>query len=253
MPTRRLFRFAYHTAQTTKGRFRPHQLRDADAFAELSPVLYARGFTYGGLLLNLPAENRDKAPQVDISSLSASDLIVLNTRPPIHDLKEEDERPVACSYSNLEDKVFEAFSPYLEICARKRVRLSEKTAHMLPEEYKSRADILFKVNVDAAYKKYRPYGQRVPWQTLKNSDQTAAYLIQVAKLWEGGPGLLAAFGMTGTDTLVWNYFLRTRHEEWVGPYRFLMAEVETHDPPLLPTDLSFADGWTVKPILQIRK
>ena len=57
--------------------------------------------------------------------------------------------------------------------------------------------------------------------------------------------------MAGTETLVWNYLLRTRFPEWVGSYQFLMAEVLPGKLPQQPTDLTFANEWKVTPILRL--
>src|SRR2546428_9791180 len=117
MSPKRIFRFAYHTSQSSDLRFRIHQLRDGDAFVQLSTALYSKGYEYGGLLLNLPSDEPTKAPQVDVSSLTSSDLVVLNTRPPIDDVEAEIKRPVRVSYTKLEDLIFAALKPrYFEWC-----------------------------------------------------------------------------------------------------------------------------------------
>lgn len=251
MPNKRLFRLAYHTSENKEGRFRFHQLRDGDAFVQLSPLLYERGYTFGGLLLNLPAKNRLQATHFDLAAFTSSDLIMLDTRPPMDDLDQKDNRRVPRSYNNLEDSIFEALRPYFKKCARSRIWLSETAAQNLPDAFKNRADIVFKENVDASYKRFREYDPVSQWEKPQKSNMTAVFLIQVDELWEKGPGLLAVFGMTGTDTLVWHYLLRTRYPQWVGSSRFLMIEMETQAPPLSLTNLSFADDWKLSQIIQI--
>src|SRR6267143_479448 len=107
MSPKRIFRFAYHTSLNDKSELRLHQLRDGDAFAELSAPFYSKGYEYGGLLLNLPSEKEADAPHFDVSSLTSSDLVLLNTRPPIHDIDQENKHPVRRSYTLLERHIFE--------------------------------------------------------------------------------------------------------------------------------------------------
>jgi hypothetical protein len=251
MSHKRIFRFAFHTSLSEISRFRIHQLRDGDAFAELSAVLYPRGYEYGGLMLNLPSDEKN-APEVDVSHLTSSDLIVLNTRPPIDDLDMGVRHPVRCSNTNLEKLIFGAVKPqYFKICARSQVILSEAMAEQLPNNFKDRANILFHSSLDGSYVKYRGLGDRFWQKPPDDQKRTAVYLIQIPALWEGGPRLLASYGMAGTETLGWNYLLRTRFQEWLDSYQFLMAEVLLSKLPDKPTDLSFADKWQVTPILPI--
>ena len=122
MSSKRVFRFAYHASQISDVRMRMHQGRDADALLELLPVLNQKGYRYEGLLLNPPSEKREDAPVVDISFLSASDLVVLTTRPPLHDIEAGDKRPIRRSFTNLEELIFAALRPkYLAWCVHGRL------------------------------------------------------------------------------------------------------------------------------------
>ena len=114
MSSKRLFRLAYHASQSKNVRFRIHQLRDGDAFSELAAALYSRGYRYGGLFLNLPPDEPEKELSVDVSSLTSADLLVLNTRPPIHDREEEVNRPVPESFTDLEKLIFQVLKRYFE-------------------------------------------------------------------------------------------------------------------------------------------
>jgi hypothetical protein len=250
MSSKRVFRLAFHSSHSNDLRRRIHQLRDGDAFVEISPVLYARGYEYGGLVLNLPPGESGKVYDVDVSFLTSSDLLVVNTRPPLHDVEEEDKKRVATSSTNLEEKLFDAVKSYLVKCARSRVKLSETMAGQLSEGYRDRAHIWFHEYTDGSYIKYRGLHDKA-WQTPSGPDRTAFYLIRIPEIWEGGPGLLVAFGMSGTETLVWSYLLRTRFPDWVLSYEFLIAEAVPGILPQQPSDLSFADSWEVTPILQL--
>lgn len=253
MSPKRIFRIAYHSSQRSDPRFRIHQLRDGDAFAQLSMVLYSRGYDeYGGLLLNLPSESKVEAPPVDGSFLTSSDLVVLNTRPPINDKSAHNRHRVRCSYTELEDKIFAALRPgYLKKCARSEIILPEVIAKQLHGDFRNKAFIQFHSSQDSSYMRYRGYDDEFWSKPPVDEKRTAVYLIQLPAIWPGGPGLLAAFGMAGAETLVWNYLLRTRFRKWIDSYQFLIAEVLLRNLPDRPIDLSFADDWEVTPMLRI--
>ena len=250
MPPRRIFRFAYYTSQSDDLRRRIHQLRDGDAFSEVAAALYARGYVYGGLLLNLPPDEPHGPPQIDLSFLAPTDLLVINTRPPLHDRSQENKKKVPHSGSDFERGLFRALESYFEMCARSRIKLHERIARQLPEDFRERADIKFHEYTGGTYLKCRGFDGGF-WQKPKPPGATAFYLVRIPAAWENGPGLLAAFGMSGTDTLVWNYLLRTRHAEWLESCEFLMAEVVPPPLPQHPTDLSFADDWQLTTVLRL--
>lgn len=250
MSSKRIFRFAYHTSLSNRSRFRIHQLRDGDAFAELSAAL-SRDYEYGGLLLNLPSEKTEPRIPVDTSFLTSADLVVLNTRPPIDDIDEGDRHYVSRSYNSFEQDIFNALKPrYFERCARSHITLSRALARQLPEKFKDRANMLFHQNINGSYISYGEYAAE-PSQSPADQRLTAAFLIQIPAIREGGPGLLAAFGLAGIETLAWNYLLRTRFREWLDCYQFVMAEILPRRAPRKPTDLSFIEQWEVAPILSI--
>lgn len=252
MSPKRVFRFAYHASQRGDLRLRIHQLRDGDAFLELLPLLNKKKYKFEGLLLNPPSDSREQAPRVDISFLSSSDLLVLNTRPPINDEEAEIKRPIRRSYTNLEDLIFNALEPeYLKYCSRERIELSEALAQQLNAGFRHKAEIIFHSAVDSSYVRYRGLEDKFWQKPPPTEKRTAVYLIQVPAIWPGGPGLLAVFGMAGTETLIWNYLLRTRFPEWLESYQLVIAEILLRDPPEKPLDLSFADDWVVTPMLCI--
>jgi hypothetical protein len=249
MSSKRIFRLAFPTSKSSDLRFRIHQLRDGDAFVQLSAVLYSRGYEFGELLLNLTSED-DKTPPVDLSFLTSSDLLVISTRPPLDDKKEEDKKFVPSSESSLEKKVFRALEAYFDKCARSRVKLAQPIARQLPVPFRERADITFREYGDGSYMKYRSHNARF-WQKPAAPNSTVFYLVRIPAIEPGGPGLLTSFGMSGTETLIWNYLLRKRFPDWVFDYRFIMAEVELGRIPQQPDDLSFADTWELTPILKV--
>jgi hypothetical protein len=252
MSSKRVFRFAYHASQRGDLRFRIHQLRDGDAFLELLPLLNKKKYKFERLLLNPPSDLPEDAREVDISFLTSSDLLVLTTRPPIHDIDDEIKRPIRCSYTNLEKLIFDALHPnYLKHCSRERIELSEPLAQQLNAGFKQKADIIFHSAVDSSYVRYRGLEERFWQRPPATEKRTAVYLIQVPAICPDGPGLLAVFGMAGTETLIWNYLLRTRFPEWLDSYQLLIAEMLLRDIPEKAVDLSFADDWEVTPMVAI--
>jgi len=152
----------------------------------------------------------------------------------------------------LENKIFAALRPgYLQKCARSEIILPEVIAKQLHSNFRNKAYIQFHRSQDSSYMRYRGYEDEFWSRPRADEKRTAVYLIQLPAIWPGGPGLLAAFGMAGTETLVWNYLLRTRFLEWIDSYQFLIAEVLLRDLPDRPIDLSFADDWEVTPMLSI--
>ena len=81
--------------------------------------------------------------------------------------------------------------------------------------------------------------------------RTAAYLVHLPEVWAGGPALLAAFGMGGTETLGWARLLATRYSHLLCTEAFVMAEIDTGELPPEPHDLSFVDTWTVNMLTEV--
>jgi hypothetical protein len=87
-----LYRLAYYSTPERRDReVLIHQLRDGDAALELVDVLRERGYRYGGLLLNYPGKPATAPRQVS-ATFKATDLLVLTSRPPMHDELDGDRR-----------------------------------------------------------------------------------------------------------------------------------------------------------------
>lgn len=89
---------------------------------------------------------------------------------------------------------------------------------------------------------------------------TAAFLAYIPHIVPGGPGLLASFGMGGSETLVWNHLLREKADlrslvtrPIFGTQRrrasFSLAEIEIGPYPEIPEDLSWAERWNYRLLL----
>ncbi len=258
---KRLLRFAYcaeeGVAKRPEGVWRllPHQLRDGDAFIELSPVLYSSGYSYGGLLLNFPSRMPGGAIEFDLTSLKSSDLLLLTTRPPIDDDPEEDQRFIDRGSTPLEQEILRHLRHgCFKQCSREVLALQPHLARQLPREYANRARIEFSKNVRPSYPgaTYKRLSRRHGSQRPSDMQQrTAVYLLSTQQVWRGGPGLLTAFGMSGIETLAWAYLLRTKFAKLLSAPRFVMAEILIRAVPPKPNDLSFADDWEVTILLDV--
>ncbi|OFV92506.1 MAG: hypothetical protein A3J75_04230 [Acidobacteria bacterium RBG_16_68_9] len=222
---------------------------------ELSPLLFAGGYTYGGLVLNYPAP-RNHDPDVIIpvheEFLAASDLLVLTTRPPLDD-SDEDRKRIRRSFTSLEHKVFEAVRPCFPKCSRSFVQLSPRLRESLPEASANRGHVEYRVHGRfATYKALRDYLRR-RWDE-GDEKRTGAYLTYKKPAWPGGPALLVAFGMNRFQTLLWTHFLGTRRDfsTVLAHPRFLMAEIAIQDIPPKPENLGFPDAWNVETLLDYR-
>lgn len=185
-----------------------HQVRDGLAFAELWSMLALSGCGYGGALFNLPARAYPvgKVPS-PLVKLGPTDLIVLVTRPPLDD-EPHDDKPVQRSGTGLERRVLGALRTwFLEYCSRVEVRLHPRLRERLESE-----------RPDAARRGCIEYSQKTGAYKLTWTHQflgvppvgreggrlrTGGYLIFTPEGWPGGPGILAAFGMGGFETMTW--------------------------------------------------
>jgi hypothetical protein len=245
MMERRLYRFAY---AMNGRRDRPthfSQTRDPEAGMWLCSRLIAMGYTYRGVLLNYPALD-GTGPDVDLTQFGPDDLIYITTRPPADDEKHEERRGSKRSRTNLEEALFEGpIRKHFEDLARSQVALTPSTAG-ISEEIGKRRFIVFRQHGGAAYEAYGPGAST--WTRFKKSDRsTAAFLLYAEHAWEGGPAFLAAFGMGGTETLVWCYLLATRPRlaNLLCTTSFAMAELDTNGWPQRPQSLAFADPAAV--------
>ena len=240
---KRFFHFSYLEPQKQHAR-RLHALRDGDAFAELALALSEQDLTYGELILNHPLSARQP-------NLDSSDLLVLTTRPPLHD-DPFDRRFIKRSETPLEKAILNAIGPCFGACRRSYLKLSEDMAREL--KYPNRGEIEFRTYRGAHYKRFRtPYTQSKTdhkWEIPPTPMATAVFLL-LMRLWDDGPMLLNAYGMDGTSTLIWCYLLRTVYQRMlnVETPRFVMAEIITAPIPDSAATLEFAKQWNVELLL----
>lgn len=245
----RFFRFSYYVRRIGDRKLLPHQLRDGDAFAQLSEVMHSKGYQYGGLVLNYPADDPPKIRQIDTSFLRSSDILVLTTRPPLHDT-ELDRNPVLRSYTSLEVDIVNLLEQHFDVCSRSIVKLNKSLAFKLPKQFANRADIQFTHYRGASYKSLKRHGAKHR-EDRKYPNLTSLYFIFTREIWQNGPRVLCAFGVSGTDSLIWSYLLRTkfRHEVTLDRPKIIMVEIKTGKIPKQADSLSFADAWQTEVLL----
>jgi hypothetical protein len=241
MMQRRLFRFTYPVQ--TRRQIYPFQVRDGEAALHLTAPLGDLGYRYAGQILNYPSDGQGPIPADH--HLVYPDLLLLTTRPPMHDMIVGDKKGFRPSFTTLEDKLFQGpLGERFERSARSEILLTEETASISPEIAKRRS-IIFRQNGGGAA--YKSYGSGMgEWTRFKERPAlTAAFLLYAEHAWPGGPGFLAAFGMSGTETLVWCYQLATRFSHLLCTTPFAMAEMRTGELPERPGSIDFADSWEI--------
>jgi len=217
----------------------PFQMRDGYAALSLVTALTEQGYRFAGPIFNYPSDG-PKLIEVDDTYLGENDLIVLTTRPPMNDQQVPDRRGHKRSFTTTEQKVFDALSKYLEWCTRVEVVLTAAAAATSPEVAARRSNE-FRQNGGSTY---RAYGSPVTREFVKvplRDARTAVFLIYEGHAWPGGPGLLAAFGMGGTETLVWCHLLATTYRRYLCTTPFVMAEMRTGHLPERPATMGFAE------------
>jgi hypothetical protein len=251
---KRFFSFSYFVKPESDRDLHLHQLRDGQAFSELAAVLAAQGHCYGGLILNYPGAGE----KATMPEFGPSDILVMAGRPPLSDDEHSESKlagrkRIERSHTDLEELIFANVRRYFEISSRKVIKLTKEMADKLPVEAKCKAEIQFCMGNTrtANYARYRMYGSKW-WQNPLETNRTATYLLYTPPLWDNGPSLVASFGLSGPENLIWNHLVRVRHSELLESPRFVMAEMELDDIPHPPTSLAFADDWKIDIILNLQ-
>jgi hypothetical protein len=247
------------------GDWNPRDLRDGGGFAELMAAMIRLGAGMGDIWFNHKPREEDASET--FRRLTTKDIIVLPTRPPLHDKGEgQPRRHLRPSSTALERAIHEPFHVLFRRCARNSVALAEEPARLLGPEKKNRRT--------TTYYQYTRNGLEVTWafyKTLEGRKPTAArdrttavFLVFVPQLWKDGPALLSAFGMGANETLLWCHLLRTRMNHLLveilsSPVpRFVMCELTTavtwtSEPLRAPLDLltlsAAAAHWDIEPAI----
>jgi len=244
MSERRFFRYAYCTPYRKDRELHPFQLRDGDAALYLSDVLRDCGYRFESAIVNNPGTRTRPSPSADVVP-GEDDLLLLTTRPPMDDDVMGEKKGIRRSYNALEERLFEGpLRERFAHCSRSEVLLTDETAAIAPE-VAARQTNIFRQNCGAMYQTYGSPRTR-EWHRFKQAPPlTAAFLVYEEHAWPGGPALLAAFGMGGTETLVWCYQLARRFSHLLFSTPFAMAEMRPGPVKEPPTSIRFADSWEV--------
>jgi hypothetical protein len=225
------------------GEWNPRDLRDGGGFAELMAAMIRLGAGMGDIWFNHKPREEDVAET--FRRLTNKDMIVLPTRPPLHDKGEgQPRRHLRPSSTALERAIHEPFHLLFRRCARNSVALAEEPARLLDPDKKNRRT--------TTYYQYTRNGLEVTWafyKTLEGRKPTAArdrttavFLVYVPQIWANGPGLLSAFGMGANETLLWCHLLRTRMNH------LLVDVLKSPTPRFVMCELTTSTTWTSEPL-----
>ena len=251
-----------------------HRVRDGAACLELASIAFAAGYSYGGLLLNIPRPGNHNADAP--GQFMADDLLIMPTRPGID---ERGRKRVPRKNTELERAVLrELTSRVFLTCGRWQVFLGRGLRKKLGGGFEDRAEIDF-------FQLPWPAYQRVlddPRKPKRSSEgPTAGYLVFLKALAraarEGGrsrsftkaidgdgPDVLVVFGLSGPATLIWTNLLRTRFADVVrrvicGKHSAIVVGELTPGPgdtqrqpsvlPLHPSTLDFIREYKAELIL----
>ena len=226
--------FLYATGEHSARDSQPFQMRDLGALADLQSVLLERGYRPGADFLNYPYAGTpptkvEELVPVDMSQLRRGRVVVVPTRPPMHDrinpAMREYRKEILRSYTTLEVELFRVFSEHFRECSRVAIGLGPMTAD-ISTATADRSAMDFYQHGGAGYKTILNVRTRA-FRSFEGVQRrpSPAFLIYREEAWPDGPALLASFGVGGQETAVWNYLLAKRYRELIGKYAFVMAEL----------------------------
>jgi len=130
--------------------------RDLMAANELSAWLQRQGCSYGEPLLNFPAPDRDaqrggELYPIDVSFVGSNDWLLWLGRPAKDDREHFNRKQIQPAQTDLEQRVFDVWDRYLDICPRSVVMLTPDIRRLLPRGYESRWNIEFKPAAEGAH------------------------------------------------------------------------------------------------------
>jgi hypothetical protein len=215
--------------------------RDGIAFCELAAVLPAMGYEFGTTIYLYPDDER---PLSAFPQFRPSDLLVLPTRPPLHDkvgIIPPRRKIIHAAKTELEAALFKALARYFEFCTRKRVKLSQYGAGRIrvPDARNWEHVEVYEYCGAEIQKHYvGPEPVRHDWKPKSS----IAFFLRTDRVPGLDCGFVASFGMDGYGTLIWNRFIRHTHPEWLARPGFVMAELIFKQPiPAKPLTPDFVD------------
>lgn len=259
----KLYRFCY-TNPPGEGRARLHQVRDGDAFNELTAGIYPQGYEYGTYIHNYPHHSLTAD---HFRFLRPGDLLVMTTRPPLSDYlgdpkhagEDKDKRHIVPSDNHLEKAIFSDLKRFFVYLSRYRVELTPEMAallksevsKMMPHSPDAMAVIDFHTKGKATIRSTqvmaggRPRDIRPPPQF-----NAVGYFLHTRKI-PGYPcGMIVSFSMGGYENLLWNRIVRLRHSQWLSTPVFVFALLNLPEEPPQPLTPEIADKVIPKVLIE---
>lgn len=245
---RRVHTFSYFLSprDATRG-VKAFQRRDDAAALQILSALVEHGYEPGESILNPPPGkdvSRKILLQVDLKQVRSEDLILLTTRPPMHDRHQGDRKQVKRGFTDLEACIFNVCGQFIEKSSRSHIVLADSVSRHLTTGFEGLAEMKFLEAQGAPFRALNAHDGN-GWRPQPGPRTTATFLLHVDSLWEGGPGLLCAFGVDGLATLGWSYRLRHGLAHLLEGNRFVVARVALGDVPSQATSLDWAEDWKV--------
>lgn len=230
-------------------------VRDSVANHELEAALIERGFGFGRSVLNFPPNERrfDLLPferlfKVELPFVQPEDILVQTTRPPLSEAIQNDRKKVEPSNSTLERATFLHWWRYFRGISRSSVRLRSSVARFLGDDFKDRQFMTFH-QVGCLYKSLGAAGCE-PTPESEIPPRTAAFLLRVDSIVDGGPGYIAAWGLNAEATLAWNRMLRHRYSHLLDNRGLTVVELETTEKPERFSTYDYMDDWSARVLLE---
>ena len=228
-PKPRYFRLTYSNARADEDS-QLFKCRDGVAFFELAAPLPSMGYDPGTTIYLYPYDDQ---PLSHFPTLQPSDLLVLSTRPPLHDtvgIVPANRKVIYATKTEIEDALFQELSKYFEYCTRKHVQLSKpgighlrvrdsaKWEHVELKEYRGETDY-------CAGEIKKHFVGPVPLKPQADRHSTIVFFLRANRVKGLNCDFIASFGMDGFGTLIWNRYIRIAHPEWLAKPGFIMAEL----------------------------
>jgi hypothetical protein len=265
LPATRVFHNAY-PCLVRGSRSELAKNRDAAAFTEMMAALSARGGRFESMIFNYAqacGEGENAAAMNDeFRFLRQDDLLVMVTRPPLHDEVVGHRKYVPRSGTALERRIFDAVEDYLHTCSRAHLRLQEhlvtaweKVCGHTPATGRrsTLADFKFCQNCDARLRSWNTldHGSRARRVDHGREYRSLGCFLHVPRIEEFGCRLIVSFGMGSLENLIWSRIVRTRFDRWLDEPVFALAEMDLNHVPQDPVTLQFAHDIPVKVLMEV--
>lgn len=239
----------------------PTTPRDVLANDRVCKALHKLGYGFGEPIINHPPDQltREHLPEsrlleIDLSHVRPEDVIVATTRPAMHDHDAEIrvKKWLEPGNTTLERMILHRWSDYVDWLSRSDVALNETVSQHLSEGFENRSRINFRQKCSSFY--YKLSRLREPLRLAEDDcrNATVGFVLNLAELWPGGPGLVHAFGMSAISTLVLCNHLYHESIRLLETPGFFMLELVVdgeEQRPARPQSLDWTLEWKVKTIL----